>query len=71
MQAQTQIKSQIKKYKLTLYLEEPYEYMLEEIKKWRPQLSKNDIIRIAIQKLYFAMKAVREGRDPCEEFLIM
>lgn len=64
-------KYRVKKHKLTLYLEEYYYDMLLELKKWYPQLSKNDLIRIAITKLFFAVKAAREGRDPCEDFLIM
>ena len=61
----------MKTYEIRLKLEEPYMEMLKQLKKWKPNMSKQDIIKVAIQKLYFAYKAYLEGRDPCEEFLTM
>jgi len=53
----------------TLYLDERFREVLEELQQIYPKLSKNDIARLAIYRFYLAVKAAKEGRDPCRELL--
>jgi len=54
------------KKKITIYIDKNFDDILSYIKQRRWHLSKNDIVKNALLIYYEYLKAIEEGKDPCE-----
>lgn len=57
------------KKKISIYITEDFEYIIEQIKKKRPHLSINDIVKNALLIYYELLYATDHDMDPCRAVL--
>jgi len=60
---------QKKKKKISVYITEEFEEVINMIKRKRPYLSRNDLIQNALLIYYELLYARENGMDPCEAIM--